>query len=40
MRVKECCFCHYIGCERRFRNVGIEDFPDDVICELCDTETE
>jgi len=39
-RVRECCFCHYVGSERRFVNVGTEDYPNDYLCELCDTETD
>jgi hypothetical protein len=37
MKIRKCCFCQYEGNERSFRNVGTEEYPDDYLCEMCDT---
>ena len=33
-----CVVCSYSGNNRSFRNVGTSEYPDDMICNLCDTE--
>jgi len=33
-----CCFCGWTRNNRTYRNVGTSEYPEDEVCNLCDTE--